>query len=172
MDLRDLTDLYGIARSLQDEARSVGIVGLDEPEVPSVQIIPESIVKDCRTYIQRIVREINGCYEHGLFSGCAVMTRRLLETCMIEAFEKQGMAGQIKGRDGNYKTGNDIKNELLKNPFGNLSRNAKGALRTNDLFNHGHKAAHDRFFIARKQDIDGIKSKARDLVEYLVHQFQ
>lgn len=161
---------YKIASNIQKEIKEEGLVCIEEPEIPSVQIIPESLTRNCRSYIQRIVREINGTYEKGFFSACAVMTRRLIETCMIEAFEHKGLASMIKDPNGEYKTADEIKNELLKNPFGNLSRNPRRALQDRNTFELGHKCAHDRFFTARRHDVDDIKNGVRSLIEYLIHQ--
>lgn len=163
---------YKIASNIQKEIKEEGLVCIEEPEVPSIQIIPESLTRDCKKYIQRIVREINGTYEKGFFSACAVMIRRLIETCMIEAFEKKGLASAIKKPNSNeYESAEEIKNQLLQNPFGNLSRSPRRALQDKNILELGHKCAHDRFFTARKHDINDIKNKVRSLIEYLIHQF-
>ena len=44
-----------------------------------------------RGYLIRIGRQINGCFQHSFFDGCAVMMRRLLEMSIIEAFEGKGL---------------------------------------------------------------------------------
>jgi len=163
---------YKIASNIQKEIKEEGLVCIEEPEIPSIQIIPESLTRNCRSYIQRIVREINGTYEKGFFSACAVMIRRLIETCMIEAFEHKKLASVIKVPNSNeYKSAEEIKNQLLQNPFGNLSRSARRALSDNDTLGLGHKCAHDRFFTARRHDVNDIKDGVRSLIEYLIHQF-
>jgi hypothetical protein len=161
--------IYRIASDIQNQARD--LVCLEDAESPTWQIFPESIVKNRKPYIKRISREINGTYEKGFHTSCGVMIRRLIETCMIEAFEFKGLASIIKQKKSNdYMSAEEIRIELLKDPFGNLSRNARRALNDINIIELGHKCAHDRFFIARKQDIDGIISKVRILIEYLIHQ--
>ncbi|MGH9759260.1 MAG: hypothetical protein ACREDR_42725, partial [Blastocatellia bacterium] len=59
-------------------------------------ILPHAIVRGTRGYIERVVFQVNGCYEKGWFDGCAVMMRRLIETLIIECFEKFGIADKIK----------------------------------------------------------------------------
>ncbi len=161
---------YRIASEIQKTIKTEGFVCVEEPEPANLQIIPEILTKRCRQYVRKIVREINGTYEQGYFSACAVMIRRLIETCMIEAFEKKGLSHLIK-EDTEYKTADLIKNELLQNPFNNLSRNARRALQNKNLLGLGHQCAHDRFFTAGKGDIDDIRSDVRILIEYLIHQF-
>lgn len=163
--------VYQIASNIQKDIKEEGLVCIQEPEIPSIQIIPESLTRNCRKYIQIVVREINGSYEKGFFSACAVMIRRLIESCMIEAFEHKGLVSMIKDPDGDYKTADEIKNQLLQNPFGNLSRSPRRALQDRNTLELGHKCAHDRFFTARKHDVDGIKNGVRSLIEYLIHQF-
>jgi hypothetical protein len=161
---------FRIAAEIRKETAIAGLVCVEEPEKPFYQLIPENLFKHCGDYIRKIVREINGSYEKGYFSCCAVMIRRLIETCMIEAFEKKGMQARIKNGD-DYLTAAQIKADLLKNPFGNLSRNSRQALQDEEILHLGDRCAHDRFFTARKPDIDRILPKVRDAVEYLVHQF-
>jgi hypothetical protein len=67
-------------------------------------ILPHAMVRGTRGYIERVVFQINGCYEKGWFDGCAVMMRRLIETLIIECFEKYKLADKIK----NPKTGDFI----------------------------------------------------------------
>jgi hypothetical protein len=115
------------------------------------------------------VREVNGSYANGYFSCCAVMMRRMLETCMIEAFEKKSLQPLIKN-GSEYKTASQIKAVLLTNPFSNLTRSARQAFQNEDILHLGDKCAHDRFFTARKPDIDRITSDVRTAAEYLIHQ--
>ena len=161
---------FRIATEIRKETAIAGLVCAEEPEKPLYQLIPENLFKHCGDYIKKIVREINGSYEKGYFSCCAVMIRRLIETCMIEAFEKKQNQALIKNGD-DYLTAAQIRNELLKNPFGNLSRNSRQALLDEEILHLGDRCAHDRFFTARKPDIDRILPKVRDAVEYLIHQF-
>ncbi|MFX1298432.1 MAG: hypothetical protein ACFFD2_26700 [Promethearchaeota archaeon] len=91
-----------------------------------------------------------------------------LEYCEVE----KGLASLIKIPNSNeYKSAEEIKNQLLQNPFGTLSRSPRRALQNRNLLELGHKCAHDRFFTARKPDVDGIKIEVRSLIEYLMHQF-
>jgi hypothetical protein len=44
-----------------------------------------------------VVEQINKSYDIELWDCCAVMCRRLLETLIIEVYEKLGRANEIKG---------------------------------------------------------------------------
>ena len=50
-------------------------------------VLVSSIFNNTRGYIERVVNQINGSYEKGWYDCCAVMTRRLLETLIIETYE-------------------------------------------------------------------------------------
>ena len=75
-----------IAQKIQSGA-PIRYVPPSEGTIPKNQaIIPHSMVKNTRGYIERVVYQINGSYEKGWFDACAVMMRRLLETLIIEVF--------------------------------------------------------------------------------------
>ena len=46
---------------------------------PSQCVIPLSVVRGTRGYIERVANQINGTYENGWYDACAVMIRRVLE---------------------------------------------------------------------------------------------
>jgi len=162
-------DIKKITFDIYNDILNVEGMVIEEPVRATVQIIPESVVKNSPLYVQKVVKEINTSYENGCFTACGVLIRRLIETLMIESFERKGLAELIK-EDKQYKTAEEIKNKLLEDPFGNLSRNARKALENKKLLGLGNLCAHDRYFVARKQDIDQIKGDLRILIEYLVYQ--
>lgn len=65
-------------------------------------VIPRSLVRGTRGYIEKIANQANGCYENGWYDACAVLTRRLIETLIIEAHEKHGVAHKIKNTQGDF----------------------------------------------------------------------
>jgi hypothetical protein len=48
-------------------------------------------------------------YDATLWDCTAVMCRRLLETSIIEVYEKLGRAPEFKGRDGNFSSGPEMR---------------------------------------------------------------
>jgi hypothetical protein len=130
-------------------------------------VLPNSIVENTRRYIEQIVYQINGCYAQGCFDACAVMTRRLIETLIIESFEKYNIADNIKSVDGNYLYLRDLINKSLEEKAWNLGRNTKAALKR--LKDIGDLSAHSRRFIAHRSDIDNIIPDLRIVVQEFVH---
>ncbi len=130
--------------------------------------LPHALVKGTRGYIERVVFQINGCYEKGWFDGCAVMMRRLIETLIIECFEKNRIADKIKNTpNGDFLFLRDLIDKLLQEPTWNLGRNAKQALAK--LKDVGDQSAHSRRFNAHREDIDKIAQDFRTVCQELIY---
>ena len=94
---------------------------------PNDLVILSSLVRGTRGYIEKIGNQINGTYANGWFDSCAVMIRRLVETLIIESFEKHGLASKIKNSQGDFFYLRDLISQTLNEPSWNLSRNCKAA---------------------------------------------
>ncbi|HET8702182.1 MAG TPA: DUF4145 domain-containing protein, partial [Nitrococcus sp.] len=130
------------------------------------RVVYFSLVRNTRGYIERVVHQINGAYANGWYDACAVMIRRLVETLVIESFEKHGIADKIKGNSGDFLHLRDLISATLAESSWNLSRNTKQALpRLKDV---GDLSAHSRRFIAQRRDIDTLINDLRIVVQELV----
>jgi hypothetical protein len=70
-------------------------------KVPATDsVLPRELFKGTRGYIDSVVRQINGSYDCSFYDCCTVMCRRLLETLLIEVYEAEGRANEIKSPDG------------------------------------------------------------------------
>lgn len=133
----------------------------------SQQVLPASLARGTRGYIERIVNQINGTYEKGWFDACAVMIRRLIETLIIEVFENAQISTKIKNKDGDFLFLNDLIDKVISESKWNLGRGTKTSLRK--LKNIGDKSAHSRRFNARRWDIDKIVDGLRITSEELIY---
>ena len=139
----------------------------EEGLVPTSQlVIMRSLTRDTRSYITSIAHQINGAYENGWYDACAVMIRRLIETLIIETFEKHGVAGNIKGATGDYMFLRDLIAATLTETAWSPSRNLKAALPK--LKDVGDKSAHNRFFVAKHGDIQPLIGEIRTVVQELL----
>jgi hypothetical protein len=120
-----------------------------------------------RGYLGIIGRQMNGCYAEGWYDAAAVMMRRLIEITIIEAFEGKGLAASIKTNNGDYYQLSDLIAKALTEKKWTLSRNARHALPS--LRDVGHRSAHGRYFTAKKEDIDELRSGCRVIVEEFLH---
>ena len=129
-------------------------------------VIPRAIVRGTRGYLEKVANQVNGTYENGWYDACAVMLRRLIETLIIEAFEKYGFANKIKNAQGDFVYLRDLISACLGEAAWNLSRNCKQALpRLKDI---GDKSAHSRRYLAQRGDVDPLLSDIRVVVQELV----
>lgn len=129
-------------------------------------VISRSIVRGTRGYIEKISNQANGCYEHGWYDACAVLIRRLIETLIIEAHEKHGIASKIKNSQGDFLFLKDLITRCLNEQSWNLSRNCRQALPK--LKDVGDKSAHSRRYIAQRGDIDPLLADIRLVIQELL----
>ena len=131
------------------------------------QVVPISIVRNTRGYIEKVSNQVNGCYEKGWFDSSAVMIRRLLETLIIECFEKYQIANKIKNAQGDFYYLKDLINITISETAWNLGRNSKKALpKLKDI---GDKSAHSRRFNAQINDIKDLIPDIRLVVQELIY---
>lgn len=161
-------DVLKLAKKLKAEAPKSFVPPSDGTRPANEFILPHAMVSGTRGYIEKVVFQINGCYEKGWFDGCAVMMRRLIETLIIECFEKYGIASKIK----NLKTGDflflgDMVDRMIQEPSWNLGRNTKKALPR--LKNIGDQSAHSRRYNAHREDIDKLSSDFRVVCQELIY---
>lgn len=132
---------------------------------PTDDLFPIEIFSQTRGYIEIIAKQAAVCYEYSLFDACSVMCRRLLETLIIELFEKNKLENYIKDNNGNYLFLRDLIAKY-KEKF-SLSRNTKNDI--DKLKELGDLSAHNRKYLARKSDIDHRKDLLRLVLEELIH---
>jgi len=95
------------------------------------------------------------------------MIRRLIESLLIEGFEKHGLDSKIKRPDGNYLDLADIIGQAQNEKKLSLSKTAKGSLPQLKFF--GNIAAHSRTALVRKDDLDRLHNAVRISIEELAH---
>lgn len=138
-----------------------------KPLSRSDSVVPMELFAVTRDYIERVADQINKSYDAELWDCTAVMCRRLVETLIIETYEKAGRASEIKGADGNFMMLNGLITFLDRDSSIHLGRNAAKGLK--DLKQLGDLSAHNRRFNARRNDIDRIRDGLRVAVEELLH---
>ena len=107
-----------------------------------------------RRYVKDILHQINASYDSALFDCCAVMCRRLFETLIIDAFDKQGSIDLIKDANGDIMPLSSLIATLkTQSAFtvGRTTKNASGSIKK-----LGDLSAHNRTFIAQSKHVDDI----------------
>ena len=156
-----------LAKRLQAEAPASYVPPSEGTRPSTQQVLPHAMVSGTRGYLEKIVFQINGCYETGWFDGCAVMMRRLLEVLLIECFEANGLVSKIRDGAGDYYLLGGLVKEALSEPTWNLGRESKRALPV--LKNSGNRSAHGRRYTAHREDIDHLILDFRIVCQELLY---
>lgn len=156
-----------LSRKLQSEVAKTCRPPDEGYQSESQSVIPFSIVRGTRGYIEKVANQVNGCYEKGWYDGCAVMIRRLVETLIIEAFEHHKIEKKIQNSQGNYFWLDDLIDRAINEQMWNLSRNTKRALPK--LKNIGDLSAHSRRYNAHLKDIEPLISDVRVVVQEFIY---
>jgi hypothetical protein len=157
-----------LAKKLKAEAPKSFVPPSDGTRPTNEFILPHAIVRGTRGYIEKVVFQINGCYEKGWFDGCAVMMRRLIETLIIECFEQHRIAEKIKNpKTEDFLPLGELVDRVIQEPSWNLGRNTKQALPR--LKNIGDQSAHSRRYNAHREDIDRLSNDFRVVCQELIY---
>jgi hypothetical protein len=142
-------------------------IGIPQKTIVTGQLFCLELVKDTRQYIENVAYQANACYEHGLYDAACVMMRKLLETLIIELFEKNKIQDKIKDSKGCFFYLSELIVELRAEKSWTLGRNTSSGL--SGMKKLGDMSAHNRRFNAKKSDIDKVKDELRIVIEELVH---
>lgn len=146
-------------------------LGTGGPAPRTESFLDLGLVKGSRPYIEQVAIQTNKSYTSQAYDAASVMARRLTETLIIECFEAHRLAAKIKDAGNNFVAMSDLVARMVdesNDPNGawNLSRGAKEALgKVKDL---GDRSAHDRRYLAKKSDLDGVRSSLRVVVQELI----
>jgi len=111
-----------------------------------------------------MVLQINGCYQMGFYDGCAVLSRRIMESLLIAAFEKTAHTDAIK-QGSDYLMLSGIISAARSGQYFRLSRGIGEKMEL--IKNLGDTAAHNRSHITTKLDIDQIAMGLRQVLSEL-----
>ncbi len=141
----------------------------DQSHLEAAGIFPLAILQETRRgYLTAIGRQMNGAYASEWYDASAVMMRRLLESSIIEAFEAKKVDHKIKDpTTGDFLQLTGLINAALAEGVWNLPRNVRKDLQS--LRDVGHRSAHNRYYLARKPDIDKVAGVYREAVEAFLH---
>ncbi len=133
------------------------ILGAINPSVnQELGYLPEQVWIRTREYVEEIAAQLNGCFQFGFFDAASVMVRRLIETLIIESYEKLGRTSEVRDASGHYLMLNALINAAVGHmPIG-LGRDSERALRA--VKELGDRSAHNRRFLAVKADLEKVQS--------------
>lgn len=144
---------FRVSPRFNEEARKIA-AHFSSPERPLLSnfALDETLFSNARAYIKNVVVQINISYNYACYDCSAVMIRRLFETLVIDAFEKQGCLAEITKPDGNIHQLSGLISRLRGATQFSISRQTKEA--ADHLKDVGDWSAHNRRHRALKSDID------------------
>ena len=128
-------------------------------------VVPNEWVKGTRVYLERLVHQINGCYDYGFFDACAALCRRLMESLIIELYIHDGRHHEIQ-TDGVFLALDRLIAHVKADKKLTLGRNTPKTM--TEVKQLGDTAAHDRVYVTSKQDIDDVRARYRRMIQDLL----
>ena len=132
----------------------------------SSKFIDLSIFEHTPYYIRQIAKEMVQCYDNGFYNATVVLMRKLVETLIIECFEKHGIDNEIKTSNGSFFYLSDLISKYILSTKWNASRNINKSLTV--IKKYGDLSAHNRRFIAKKSDIDLFRFELRQALQEVI----
>jgi hypothetical protein len=157
-------DGYILSKQAREQLAKELSIPVDIPT--SDALLDLSLVDVAPYYIQSIAKQMAQCYECCLFDATLVLMRKLIETLIIECFERYRIDGTIKGNNGDFQYLSDLIPNYLTSPKWNASRNFNKNIK--EVKKYGDLSAHNRRFQAKKSDIDSVKYELRQTIQEIV----
>jgi hypothetical protein len=158
--------LYFIPAVYQRIEQEIGYLWENDEEIESEgSLIDEKKFCGKRTFLDKLIFQINHSYENNCYDAAAVLMRRLFELLLIMAYQNIGIDNEIKDSNG---SGYKMLDGIVKNAIGNSTLKLSRIKTDFDSFRLvGNNSAHGIFYTAGKKDIDDIKIKYRVMIEEL-----
>lgn len=132
----------------------------------SADFIDISIVQDAPYYIKGLTKQTAQCYECALYDATLVLMRKLVETLIIETFERYGIDDSIKDANGEFLFLSSLISKYENSGKWNVSRNLNKNIEK--VKKYGDLSAHNRRFQAKKSDIDDFKFELRQVIQEMI----
>lgn len=158
-------DLYILENSTKSEIEET-IKREFQPE-PSNNLFPLSIFDNTRGYLIAFAKEASIAYDYSLFNCCFFMLRKILETLIIELFERHGLEGKIKNTNGGYYFLSDLITKLIAENKWHLTKVVREDIPK--IKKLADSSVHSKRFSAKKTDIDNMKTEIRIILQELVN---
>lgn len=133
---------------------------------PSNDLFPISIFDDTRKYLLGFAKEAAASYDYGLYNSCFFMLRKILETLIIELFERHSIDNKIKNNNGGYLFLSDLISKAVSENTWHLTKISREDMPK--LKKLADSSVHSKRFSAKKIDIENIKTEIRIIFQELI----
>lgn len=136
-----------------------------ETVVSNSELLDESKFCGKRSYLDRLIKQINHTYKNNCYDACAVLLRRVFEIVLVLSFQRNGIESEITKPDGTHM----MLEGITKKAAGNIVLKIPKRISDNfDTFRDvGNSSAHNITYIAMRKDIDDISRAYRVMLEEL-----
>lgn len=155
---------YSLSRSTKEQISLMVSEVIKRPV--SYNLLDISIFEHTPYYLKQIAEEMIRCYDDGHYNATLVLMRKLIETLIIECFEKYNIDSSIKNTNGAFYYLSDLIPKYLTSTKWNASRNIKRSLEA--IKKYGDLSAHNRRFLAKKSDIDNLRIELRQALQEII----
>ena len=161
---------YKLTRKSKEELSR--ILGVEKPLCITDNLFDIKVISDVPNtpfYLRKIVEQMCGCYNYGLYTACFAMMRKLIETLVIESFERYSIEKDIQNTNGDFFYLSDLIDKYSNSKNWTTSRNLKSSFK--NIKKYGDLSVHNRKFFANKTDIDSLKDDLRQSVASFLFNF-
>lgn len=155
---------YTLERSLIDKIKNE--ISEEVDVVVTEELLPLDILDTAPYYIKLTAKQMNQCFECCLYDAVLVMMRKLIETLIIECFERYGIDGKIKDGNGQFFFLSDLIPRFITSDKWNISRNLETHIKK--VKKYGDLSAHNRRFLAKRSDMNDFKFELRQAVQEII----
>ncbi len=155
---------YTLERSMVDKIKNE--VSEEVEVVVTEELLSMDILDTAPYYIKLTAKQMNQCFECCLYDAVLVMMRKLIETLIIECFERYGIDGNIKDNNGQFFFLSDLIPRFVAADKWNVSRNLEVYIKK--VKKYGDLSAHNRRFLAKKSDMNDFKFELRQVVQEII----
>lgn len=136
-----------------------------ETIISNSDFLDEDLFNVGRTYLSKLVKQVNCAYKLNLYDAAAVLLRRIFEILLIKSYEHFKIENEIK-KDGNYL----MLEKIIDNAVGNNTlKLSRSRAELDKIRNVGNFAAHKIEYNTNRNDLEKIKDSYRAITEELLY---
>lgn len=155
---------YTLERSIVDKIKNE--ISEEIEVIATEELLPLDILDTAPYYIKLTAKQMNQCFECCLYDAVLVMMRKLIETLIIECFERYGIDGNVKDNNGQFFFLSDLIPRFVTSKKWNVSRNLESHIK--QVKKYGDLSAHNRRFLAKRSDMNDFKFELRQAVQEII----
>lgn len=155
---------YTLERNTVDKIKKE--VSEDFEVIVTDELLPMDILDTAPYYIKLTAKQMNQCFECCLYDAVLVVMRKLIETLIIECFERYGIDDNIKDDKGNFFFLSELIPRFVVADKWNVSRNLETYIKM--VKKYGDLSAHNRRFLAKRSDMNIFKFEMRQVIQEII----